>query len=98
MHGVPRESISFFKRQSKTLGAEDDQQWGGYDVAISDESEGSLLLMSCEEFSRRYPDIAESAHEHSFKASKTPKRASESNDIEMEESEDLIDESSSYRA
>lgn len=66
VHGVPRESISFFKRQSKTLTENDDRQWGEQDVEISDESEGSLLIMSCAEFAKRYPDIAESVHEHSL--------------------------------
>lgn len=66
MHGVPRESISFFKRQSKTICADSGavpkldamQKWDSknyiredQDVTLSDDNnEGSLVLMTCEEF------------------------------------------------
>jgi hypothetical protein len=95
------------------------------DVIISeDDNEGSLVHMTCDEFEKRYPEIAESVQEnsfvkatvkqaksrgssrkvgHSFKVRK-PVAAdggsiTDSEDIEgMNDSEDLVDESSSYRA
>lgn len=95
------------------------------DVVISeDDNEGSLVHMTCDEFEKRYPEIAESVQEnsyckpavksaksrgscrkvsHSFKVRKqrTEDGASitDSEDMEgMNDSEELVDESSSYRA
>ena len=87
VHGVPRESISFYKRQSKVQGTESDlksiEQWEkkveGDDTISDSNLEGSLVLMTCAEFEQKYPDIAEGDNEasrqHSAKKatkSKTP--------------------------
>jgi len=92
------------------------------DVSISDNSEGSLVLMTCEEFELRYPEIAESQHEFSYKQPARPKPKGHSGSVRkqstkvrhsgfddtendeiydqemLEDSEDVVDESSSYRA
>lgn len=68
MHSIPKDSISFFKRQAKSLKSEECGKHGStsFDFAdcddlveISEESnnEGSLVLMTCEEFEQRYPNI-----------------------------------------
>lgn len=68
VHSIPKESISFYKRQAKNYksDARCKHGSGSFDFAdcdelveISDESndEGSLVLMTCEEFEKRYPNI-----------------------------------------
>jgi hypothetical protein len=87
VHGVPRESISFYKRQSKVHGNESDlksiEQWEKKvegDDTISDENlEGSLVLMTCAEFEQRYPEIAEGDNEVSRQQS--AKKAAKSKNL-----------------
>jgi len=69
VHGVPRESISFFKKQAKAQGS---QEWQYQDPSklnddtVSEEpSEPSLIHMTCKEFEQLYPEVAGSAHEAS---------------------------------
>jgi hypothetical protein len=95
------------------------------DVVISeDDNEGSLVHMTCDEFEKRYPEIAESVQENSYVKPKAKQAKSRGNskkvshsfkvrkpvaedgasrtDSEdsdgMNDSEELVDESSSYRA
>ena len=83
VHDIPRENISFFKRQSKSIisnkksnlvnGQKDDEK--KIKIAFEDDvkgsisvdsNEGSLVLMTCEEFEEQYPHITESQHDTSL--------------------------------
>lgn len=82
VHDIPRENISFYKRQSKSIIAKkksnlNDSHNGdekkikiGFEDEVKgsisvDSNEGSLVLMTCEEFEEKYPHITESQHETS---------------------------------
>ena len=63
--------IKFNKQEEQKF--EPKHQDSNLEMTMS-ENEGSLLLLTCEEFEARYPEIAESAHEDSFKVPKHQKR------------------------
>lgn len=81
VHAVPRENISFYKRQSKIAGEakgmsviseREEQQWQKscsreqqYQQLTESDDGGSLVLMTVQQFEQRYPDIAESCFETS---------------------------------
>lgn len=72
VHGVPRENISFFKKQAMAQGSSEwqyqDQNKPSDDTVSEEPSEPSLIHLTCKEFEQRYPEVAESAHEASCPA------------------------------
>ena len=61
--------------------------YGDYeDLSISDANEGSLVLMTCEEFESKYPHIAQSQNDDSYDQPQLVPKRSQSRAIKKQDS------------